>query len=222
VACGGSCTPFAPICCPRSAQVRPFQAGRLVCLGAEKNFINFAERMEENGAPVGDQNYFKLIVGKAILWHRAEDLFDELELEGYRANSVAYAVAWMAVKSGGCIDLMAITGWRRRRPVTGRPDFVFQGRKVAVFVDGCFWHGCPKHATKPRNNAAFWRRKLAANKARDQLVTRTLRRAGWRVLRVWEHDLPRRGEASIRRIQAALEAGSSAAGAAASRLQARP
>src|ERR1035437_2072733 len=64
-----------------------------------------------------------------------------------------------------------ITGWRRRRPVFGKPDFVFQKQRVAVFVDGCFWHGCPKHATKPRNNAAFWKSKFNRNKARDLLVT---------------------------------------------------
>jgi len=61
--------------------------------------------------------------------------------------------------------------------------------KLAVFVDGCFWHSCPKHATKPANNAAFWRKKLSANKARDRRVTRTLRRLGWRVVRIWEHEL---------------------------------
>src|SRR5882672_7162239 len=87
-----------------------------------------------------------------------------------------------------------ITGWRRNRPVFGKPDFVFLKLKLAVFVDGCFWHGCPKHATKPKNNWTFWRRKFFANKARDQIVTRTLRRAGWRVLRVWEHELTRKNE----------------------------
>jgi DNA mismatch endonuclease, patch repair protein len=63
-------------------------------------------------------------------------------------------------------------------------DAIFGGR---MFVDGCFWHGCPKRTTKPRNNATFWRRKFAANKARDRLVNRTLRKQGWRVLRIWEH-----------------------------------
>jgi DNA mismatch endonuclease (patch repair protein) len=93
-----------------------------------------------------------------------------------------------------------ITGWRRhislsvdqRKPekkLRVRPDFVFPRLKLAVFVDGCFWHSCSKHATKPKNNAVFWRRKLAANKARDQLVTRLLRKNGWQVLRLWEHDL---------------------------------
>lgn len=69
--------------------------------------------------------------------------------------------------------------------------------KLAVFVDGCFWHSCPKHRTKPANNAAFWRKKLAANKARDRRVTRTLRRMGWRVLRIWEHELARRNETRL-------------------------
>ncbi|GDX12105.1 hypothetical protein LBMAG57_38770 [Verrucomicrobiota bacterium] len=68
-----------------------------------------------------------------------------------------------------------ITGWRRHLCLLGTPDFAFPKLRLAVFVDGCFWHGCPKHATKPKNNADFWRKKLAANKARDRLVTRTLR-----------------------------------------------
>lgn len=78
-----------------------------------------------------------------------------------------------------------------------RPDFVFPKLRLAVFVDGCFWHGCPLHETKPRHNAAFWRAKFASNKARDRLVTRTLRQNGWRVLRIWEHDLARKREARL-------------------------
>ncbi len=92
-----------------------------------------------------------------------------------------------------------ITGWRRHQAVFGKPDFVFPKLKLAVFVDGCFWHACPLHTTKPRNNAAFWRKKFAANQARDRLVTRTLRARGWRVLRIWEHELARRNEARLRR-----------------------
>ena len=82
-----------------------------------------------------------------------------------------------------------ITGWRRGVPLPGKPDFVFRKQKVAMFVDGCFWHGCSKHGRLHKSNVVFWRRKLAANQARDRLVTRTLRRAGWRVLRIWEHEL---------------------------------
>ena len=89
--------------------------------------------------------------------------------------------------------------------LTITPDFVFSKQRVTVFVDGCFWHGCPKHATNPKNNRAFWRRKLASNKQRDLLVTRALRRAGWRVLRVWEHELAKKNQARLlHRIQNAL------------------
>ena len=90
-----------------------------------------------------------------------------------------------------------ITGWRRHPAMFGKPDFVFREVRLAVFVDGCFWHGCPRHARQPRNSVAFWRRKFAANKTRDRLVTRTLRRRGWRVLRIWEHELARKNEARL-------------------------
>jgi DNA mismatch endonuclease (patch repair protein) len=98
-----------------------------------------------------------------------------------------------------------ITGWRRNQPVFGKPDFVFPKFKLAIFVDGCFWHGCPKHATHPKHNRAFWQRKLAANKTRNRVVTRTLRTQGWRVLRVWGHELAKKNEARlVRRIQRAV------------------
>jgi DNA mismatch endonuclease (patch repair protein) len=70
-----------------------------------------------------------------------------------------------------------------------RPDFVFARQRVAVFVDGCFWHGCRWHGTRPQGNAAFWARKLAGNRARDRRVNRVLRAHGWHVLRIWEHAL---------------------------------
>src|SRR3972149_2937924 len=63
-----------------------------------------------------------------------------------------------------------ITGWRRNQPIFGKPDFTFHKQKVVIFVDGCFWHGCPKHSTMPKNNRKFWRKKLTANKIRDKLV----------------------------------------------------
>ena len=82
-----------------------------------------------------------------------------------------------------------ITGWRRHLNMCGKPDFVFQKLHVAVFVDGCFWHGCPKHSGRPSNNRGFWEKKLNANRKRDRKVTRMLRAKGWKVCRVWEHEL---------------------------------
>lgn len=87
-----------------------------------------------------------------------------------------------------------ITGWRRKQAVFGKPDFVFLKLRLAVFVDGCFWHGCPIHASLPRNNAEFWKKKLAANKTRDRLVTRVLGLHGWKVLRIWEHEIKQSNE----------------------------
>ena len=97
-----------------------------------------------------------------------------------------------------------ITGWRRNQKIFGKPDFTFPKLKLAVFVDGCFWHGCPKHATQPKSNQAFWRRKFSKNKKRDVLVTRTLRRAGWLVLRIWECALKKNPLNCLRPIQRAL------------------
>ncbi|ANZ38063.1 very short patch repair endonuclease [Lentzea guizhouensis] len=78
-----------------------------------------------------------------------------------------------------------------RRPVKGvrrEADIVFISAKVAVFVDGCFWHGCPEHATWPKNNAEFWRTKIETNRRRDLDTDEKLADAGWLAVRVWEHE----------------------------------
>lgn len=82
-----------------------------------------------------------------------------------------------------------ITGWRRHQPLIGKPDFIFRRQKLAVFVDGCFWHGCPKHCRTPAAKKGYWKNKIEGNKKRDLNVARLLRRQGWRVVRLWEHDL---------------------------------
>jgi DNA mismatch endonuclease (patch repair protein) len=81
--------------------------------------------------------------------------------------------------------------------VRRRADIVFSSSKVAVFVDGCFWHYCPIHRTFPKANAAWWADKLKTNRARDLDTNRRLRRAGWHVERVWEHESPSAGAARI-------------------------
>ncbi|MBB1251920.1 very short patch repair endonuclease [Streptomyces sp. OF3] len=78
-----------------------------------------------------------------------------------------------------------------RRPVKGvrrEADIVFGPARVAVFIDGCFWHGCPDHATWPKTNATFWREKIEKNRARDVDTDARLEAAGWIPLRVWEHE----------------------------------
>lgn len=76
----------------------------------------------------------------------------------------------------------------RASSVNVRPDIVFTRQRVAVFVDGCFWHCCPVHGNRPRSNSQYWEAKLARNRSRDAAVNAALRAEGWDVLRVWEHE----------------------------------
>ena len=96
-------------------------------------------------------------------------------------------------------------GWRRNQPVIGNPDFVWPSRKLAVFVDGCFWHGhgCGKNIT-PKTNASEWNRKITGNVKRDRRITRRLRCQHWHVIRIWECQLAKNPDACIARIRRIL------------------
>lgn len=111
-----------------------------------------------------------------------------------RGNPSTERAMLVLLKAGG------IEGWRRHVPirvqevVSGRkllvrPDFVFPKERVGLFIDGCFWHGCPKHSVTPSKNAGFWRRKIQSNKKRDRLQRNGLRKQGWIVMSVWEHSM---------------------------------
>ncbi|MET9276090.1 very short patch repair endonuclease [Kribbella sp. NPDC003557] len=84
--------------------------------------------------------------------------------------------------------------YRVNHPLPGMPrrraDLTFTAKRVAVFVDGCFWHGCPEHATSPRNNGAWWAEKLRKNVERDRETDARLAASGWTVVRIWEHEKP--------------------------------
>jgi DNA mismatch endonuclease (patch repair protein) len=97
-----------------------------------------------------------------------------------------------------------ITAWRRHLQLPGKPDFAFPKHKVAVFVDGCFWHGCPKCYTRPKTNRAFWDKKREDNMARDTRVNRQLRRRGWKVIRIWQHSLQKSPSFCLNRIRRVL------------------
>jgi DNA mismatch endonuclease, patch repair protein len=128
---------------------------------------------------------------------KRSEVMSRIRSRGNKATELALAKLFRRSK---------ITGWRRNQKIFGKPDFTFRQVRLALFVDGCFWHGCPKHATQPKGNRTFWKNKFARNKARDVLVTRALRRANWRVLRIWEHELAKKNEARLlRRIHRALQ-----------------
>ncbi|HUQ21186.1 MAG TPA: very short patch repair endonuclease [Gemmatimonadaceae bacterium] len=100
-----------------------------------------------------------------------------------------------------------ISGWRRHAALQGRPDFVFRRERVAVFVDGCFWHFCPTCTKPPKSNLEYWSKKLRHNTQRDRLVTAILRREGWRVLRIWEHAIRRHPDRVVMRLRKQLAKG---------------
>lgn len=94
-----------------------------------------------------------------------------------------------------------ITGWRTQaKDLVGVPDFVFDNEKLAVFVDGCFWHGCKKCYRRPHSSTKYWDEKVIGNMARDKRVAAKLRRDGWSVIRVWEHSLSK-PEKAVSRIK---------------------
>ena len=97
-----------------------------------------------------------------------------------------------------------IRGWRRHLPIPGRPDFTFRKQKVAVFVDGCFWHGCPRCFRPPKQNKAFWEAKIEGNRKRDRSVNGRLRRLGWKVVRIRECQLKKQ-EQVVRWVTKAIE-----------------
>ena len=90
-----------------------------------------------------------------------------------------------------------ITGWKRNYSVKGHPDFVFLDKKIAVFVDGCFWHGHDCRNTRPSDNQEYWSKKRERNKKHDMEVTAMFESRGWKVLRIWECELKKKNEAVL-------------------------
>jgi len=107
------------------------------------------------------------------------------------------------LKLASILRAAGITGWRRHPPLPGSPDFAFRKARIAVFVDGCFWHGCRWHCRMPKSRVEYWKPKIVRNTQRDLVVRRTLGSLGWRVLRIWEHSL-RKPERVVARLHVML------------------
>ena len=124
---------------------------------------------------------------------KRSDIMSRVRSSGNRSTELAFVKILRGEK---------ITGWRRNYSLFGRPDFVFPRSGLAVFLDGCFWHGCPRHCRMPKTRRKYWREKIARNQRRDRAVSRALRRDGWRVMRLWECRIPT--AAAIRRLRRML------------------
>lgn len=137
---------------------------------------------------------------------------DWLSREQRSRNMASIRSKGNATTEGAFLRLLrmaGISGWRRHAGLPGRPDFVFRARRVVVFVDGCFWHGCPRCYRLPEENRLYWKAKVLANRARDRRTARKLRSLGWRVTRIWEHSLksPRGRARAVARLSKALQTG---------------
>ena len=82
-----------------------------------------------------------------------------------------------------------IRGYRVHYKLPGKPDIVFPGKKIAVFIDGCFWHKCPQCFVKPQTNKRFWKEKIDSNVERGKIVNKQLKKMGWKIVRIWEHEV---------------------------------
>ena len=101
--------------------------------------------------------------------------------KGNKTTEVRFRLA--LVRSG-------ISGWKMHESgIIGKPDFYFPVQKIVIFIEGCFWHGCPKCGHIPKTNTEYWREKIARNKKRDKSITRKLRYRNYKVIRIWEHEL---------------------------------
>jgi DNA mismatch endonuclease (patch repair protein) len=87
---------------------------------------------------------------------------------------------------------LGIKGWQRGYKIIGHPDFVFRKQRIAIFVDGCFWHGCARHCRIPMDNHEYWINKVKKNIARDIKITEYIQQKNWNVLRIWEHELEKK------------------------------
>lgn len=90
--------------------------------------------------------------------------------------------------------------------VPGKPDFVFREQKLAVFVDGCFWHGCPRCYRAPKSNKEYWGSKVTRNRERDRRVVESLECEGWKTVRIWEHEVVEDPASTVKTILSALSA----------------
>ena len=105
---------------------------------------------------------------------------------------------------GRLLNSNGIRGWKCHQSLPGKPDFVFKTQRVAIFVDGCFWHGCPSCYRKPKSNKTYWRKKINTNMTRDRRVRNQLRRLGWAVARIWECSLEKKPDICLKKILRAL------------------
>ena len=145
---------------------------------------------------------FQTEKGSDILRANGRCLFKTETLPGHGCNSVEEQQG-NRIEVGCNFPHSSPKRLAQTSPAAGKTRFYFPTHKLAIFVDGCFWHGCRRHLRMPQSNRAYWKRKIAQNMMRDRKINRVLRETGWRVVRIWEHSL-RVPDSVARRIKSQL------------------
>ncbi|MDQ6631517.1 MAG: very short patch repair endonuclease [Verrucomicrobiota bacterium] len=117
------------------------------------------------------------------------DTFSQRERSRIMASVRSTGNKSTELKLIGILRREHLKGWRRKYNLSGKPDLVYPRQKLVIFIDGCFWHGCQKCYRRPNSRQEYWDAKVKRNTVRDAKVSRTLKSNGWKVFRVWEHDL---------------------------------
>jgi DNA mismatch endonuclease (patch repair protein) len=124
------------------------------------------------------------------------------QVRSQRNRSTEWRLRALLIQAG-------IRGWKLNpAEIQGKPDFAFCGQRVLVFVDGCYWHGCPRCYRRPSSHTEYWDAKILKNRARDRKTAAQLKQDGWRVLRIWEHQLTA-VDSVLKKIRVALESNKS-------------
>jgi len=130
------------------------------------------------------------------------DFVDKATRSRYMAAIKSRGNQSTEIKMARLLRESGLKGWRRHSPLPGTPDFCWPKYRIALFVDGCFWHGCPRCYKTPKSNVSFWQKKIESNRGRDRRVGGKLRRMGWTVIRVWECRI--KFESTITRIELSM------------------
>jgi DNA mismatch endonuclease, patch repair protein len=130
------------------------------------------------------------------------DTYDRQVRSKVMRSNRAHGTKSTEVRFRSLLVRAGVRGWKLGHALglPGRPDVVFPRLRLAAFLDGCFWHGCDKCRSIPVSNRPFWNQKIKANRDRDKTVVRALRRKGWIVLRIWEHELRIDSQGVLKRV----------------------
>jgi len=153
---------------------------KLICCG----YVAGLKNRNTARAALRPQGPALVLYSSLMDWLTQEQRARNMSAIRSRGNkSTENAVRYRMIQAG-------LRGWKLcPGELPGKPDLVFEAAKLVVFLDGCYWHGCPKCYRPPTSNTSYWYEKFQRNKARDRRVGRLLRREGWRVVRIWEHEI---------------------------------